>query len=134
LASRARTAYPSGAHDFTPGFKWGSCYSIFSFMRMFCRSLFVLLYFFFWPLCCLFFLRFTALITPLLALSVVDHGFEPRSGLTKNYKIGMCCFSAKHAALRRKSKHWLAQNQDIKLCPSGATVLSAICCFSELAR
>jgi hypothetical protein len=25
-----------------PGFQWGSCYSIFSFMCMFCRSLFVL--------------------------------------------------------------------------------------------
>ena len=29
-----------------------SFYSIFSFMCMFCRSLFVLLYFFFWPLIC----------------------------------------------------------------------------------
>jgi hypothetical protein len=33
----------------------GSCYSIFSFMCMFCRSLFVLLSFFLWPSCCLFF-------------------------------------------------------------------------------
>jgi hypothetical protein len=33
------TAYPSCAHDFTPGFQWGSCYSIFSFMCMFCISL-----------------------------------------------------------------------------------------------
>ena len=49
------TAHPSGAHEFTPGFQWGSCNSIFSFMCLFCRSLFVLLYFFFWPLCCLFF-------------------------------------------------------------------------------
>jgi hypothetical protein len=40
----------------------------------------------------------------MLALSVVDCGFEPRSGQTKDYKIGTCCFSAKHAALRRKSK------------------------------
>jgi hypothetical protein len=24
----------------------------------------------------------------------------------------MCCFSAKHAALRRKGKNWLARNQD----------------------
>jgi hypothetical protein len=40
-------ANPSGAPEFTPGFSWGSCYSIFSFMCMFCRSLFVLLYFFF---------------------------------------------------------------------------------------
>ena len=30
---------------------------------MFCRSLFVLLYFFFWPLCCLFFVDIQILIT-----------------------------------------------------------------------
>ena len=34
------------------------------------------------------------------------------SGQTKDYKIGICCFSTKHAALRRKSKDWLAQNQN----------------------
>ena len=34
---------------------WGSCFSIFSFMCMFCKSLFVLLYFYFLPFCCLFF-------------------------------------------------------------------------------
>ena len=28
----ARTANPSGAHEFTPGIKWGSCCSIFSFL------------------------------------------------------------------------------------------------------
>ena len=47
-----------------------------------------------------------------LTSSVVDRGFKLRSGQTKDYKIGICCFSAKHAALRRKSKDWLAQNQD----------------------
>ena len=31
---------------------------------------------------------------------------------TKDYKIGISCFSAKHTALGSKSKHWLAQNQD----------------------
>ena len=44
--------------------------------------------------------------------SVVDRGFEPRLGQTKNYKFGICCFSAKYAALRRKRKDWLARNQD----------------------
>ena len=39
-----------------------------------------------------------------LALSAVDRGLEPRSGQTKDYKIGICCFYAKHAALRRKRK------------------------------
>ena len=47
-----------------------------------------------------------------LTLSAVDDGFEPRSGQTKDYKIGICCFSAKDTALRRKSKDWLAQNQN----------------------
>ena len=47
-----------------------------------------------------------------LTLTVVDHGFEPRSGQTKDYKIDMCCFSAKHSALRRKSKEWFAWNQN----------------------
>ena len=47
-----------------------------------------------------------------LASSAVERGFELRLGQTNNYKIGICCFSAKHAALRRKSKDWLAWNQD----------------------
>jgi hypothetical protein len=46
------------------------------------------------------------------ASSAVDRGFAPRSGQTKDNKIDICCFSAKHAALRRKSKDWLAGNQD----------------------
>ena len=56
--------------------------------------------------------RIGGLIISVLASSAVDRGFEPRSGQTKDYKIGICCFSTKHAALRRKSKDWLAQNQD----------------------
>jgi len=47
-----------------------------------------------------------------LASSAVDRGFEHRSGQTKSYKIGICCFSANHAPLRRKSKDWLARNQN----------------------
>jgi len=38
--------------------------------------------------------------------------FSP-ARLTTDYKIGMCCNSAKHAALRSKSKDWLARNQTI---------------------
>jgi hypothetical protein len=46
------------------------------------------------------------------ASSAIDRGFRSRSGQTKDYKIGMCCFSANHAALRRKSKDWSARNQN----------------------
>ena len=48
-----------------------------------------------------------------LASSAVVPVSETRSGLTKYYAIGMCCFSAKHASHRRKSKDWLARYQDI---------------------
>ena len=47
-----------------------------------------------------------------LSSGAVDRGFEPHSGQTKDYKIGICCFSAKHAALRSKNKDWLARNQN----------------------
>ena len=55
------------------------------------------------------------------ASSVVDRGFEPRSGQIKDYKIDICFFSSKHAALRREreSKDWLARDQN-----------PADCCFS----
>jgi hypothetical protein len=47
-----------------------------------------------------------------LVLSAVDRGFEPRSGQTKDNKIGICCFSAKHAVLMRKSRDLLVLNQN----------------------
>ena len=34
------------------------------------------------------------------------------SGQTNGYRICICCFSAKHAALKSKNKDWFAQNQD----------------------
>ena len=53
----AGTAYPSGAPDFTPntGFSRVRVNRSLVFSVVFCRSLFVLLDFFFRPLCCLFF-------------------------------------------------------------------------------
>ena len=52
------------------------------------------------------------IIVSVLVSRVADREFEPRSSQTKNYRIGICCFSAKRAALRRKIKDWLARNQD----------------------
>ena len=67
-----------------------------------------------------------------LASRAVDCGFEALSGHTKDYEIGICCFSAQHAALRRKSETgWLGIRI---MCRSGATCLpGAVCCFSGLA-
>jgi hypothetical protein len=54
----------------------------------------------------------TETLLVVLTLSVVNHSFNTQLGQTKDYKIGICCFSAKHAALRSKSKDWLTQNQN----------------------
>ena len=56
--------------------------------------------------------RISGIMVSMLSSSMVDRWFESRSGQTKDYKIGICCFSAKHAALRRKSKDWLARNRN----------------------
>jgi len=42
----------------------------------------------------------------MIASSMVD------LGQTKDNIIGSCCFSAEHVSLRRKSKDWLARNQN----------------------
>jgi len=44
-----------------------------------------------------------------LASSVVDCGFGHGSGQIRDHTFGI---SAKHAALRRESREWLARNQD----------------------
>ena len=49
--------------------------------------------------------RIGGVMVSVLVSSAVDRGFEP-------YKIGICCFSATPAELRRKSKDWLARNKD----------------------
>ena len=56
--------------------------------------------------------RIGGLMVSMFTSSAVDRGFEPWSGQTKYYKIAICCFSATHVALRRKSKDWLARNQN----------------------
>ena len=67
--SGAGTAYPYRAPWLSSGFWWGSRYSILSLVCMFYRSLFVLLHFFFWPLCYLFFFDIRIRITLLVSSS-----------------------------------------------------------------
>jgi hypothetical protein len=83
------TDYPSRAAEFTPGFKWDSCYSIFSFLCMFCRSLFVLLIFF----------PFAILLSVLVRLTDSDSPFGivklflRRFVSTPIYCVGGSCFN-----------------------------------------
>ena len=55
----------------------------------------------------------SGVMVSMLVSNAVDRGFKPQSGQTKDYKIGICCFSAiKHAGLRSKIKDWLSWNQN----------------------
>ena len=56
--------------------------------------------------------RIAGVMVSVLTSSTVNCEIEPPSSQTKDYKIAICCFSAKLAALRRKSKDWLAQNKE----------------------
>ena len=47
-----------------------------------------------------------------LALSAVDRGIKSWTSQIIDYRIGICCLSAKYAALRSKSKDWLTRNQN----------------------
>jgi hypothetical protein len=63
----------------------------------------------------------------MLTSSVVYRGFNPPSGQTKDCKIGICCFSAKHITLKTG---WLR----IRIMfLRGATCLPVDYCFSEIA-
>ena len=86
-----------------------SCGSMFVFFVLFVIVLVVLLFTgSHYPICN----RIGGVMVSVLASNAIDRGFESRSGQTKDYEIGICCFSAKHAALRRKRKDWLARNQN----------------------
>ena len=54
--------------------------------------------------------RIGGIMISMLVSSAVGRVFDPPSRQTKDYKIGMCYLSAKHATLRRKSKDWVARN------------------------
>jgi hypothetical protein len=67
----------------------------------------------------MYFNRIGGIMVSMLASSVVDRGFEPRSGKIKDYKIGICCFSANTEPLGERAK---ADRLRIKImCLSGAT-------------
>ena len=59
--------------------------------------------------------------------SAINRGLKTRLCQTKDYKIGICCFSAMHTSLRSESKDWLARNQDnVSTCGDPQIVVSVI--------
>jgi hypothetical protein len=83
-------------------------------------------------LSCIVCSRIGGVMVNVLPAIVVDRVFEPRSGQVKDYKSGICCFSAKHTPLRSKKAKtgWLGIRI---MCPSAELWLPTDCCFSELA-
>ena len=60
--------------------------------------------------------RIGGVMVSVVASSAVDRGFEPRSGQTKDYKIGICCFSAFSVSV---SYHYKNPTQRVGLEQSG---------------
>ena len=60
--------------------------------------------------------RIGGVMVSVLASSVVDRGLESRSGQTKDYKIGICCFSAFSVSV---SYHYKNPTQRVGLEQSG---------------
>ena len=65
VSSEAVTLYSSRTHEFLPGFWWSWRSLVFN--VLFCRPLFVCLFFLFWPLSCLSFFGLRPLITSLVS-------------------------------------------------------------------
>ena len=80
-----RTVYPSRAPVFIPGFKWGSCCSIFI-ISFLCN----VLYFSclsFWPMCCLFFNSRLANVLSVLQFTPITNMEWVRARLCKLHKL-----------------------------------------------
>ena len=95
---------------------------------MFSRSLFVLLYFFFWPLCCLFFFDLRNLITFLVSLNSSWELCRVKQQTMKLVFVASL-LRTQHQGERAKAG-WLGIRI---MCACGAKCLSAYCCFFELA-
>ena len=46
----------------------------------------------------------SVVMVSVLSFKMVDHEVLPWASQTKDYQISICCFPAKHVALRSKSK------------------------------
>ena len=106
-----------------PRFLLGSCYLIFSFMSMFCRSLFVFLSFFVWPLCFLSF-DLRILITSLWYLQtlLLNKAMCPTWSTTDSvWKIKFRFSDYLSQALQKPQiKHNQINNRNLTSAPSGA--------------
>ena len=60
--------------------------------------------FYFYLIYILYTYYISGLMVSVFETNVVDRAFEHMSGLTENYNIGICCFSANHATQMSKSK------------------------------
>jgi hypothetical protein len=81
---------------------------------MFCRSLFVLLYFLFWPLCCLFFFYIRIRITPLVSSNSSSHRLL--QGLTIWVTPCECLIRNKNCLPSRTLEHFGGVRVDHPFC------------------
>jgi len=100
---------------------------------LFCRSLFVLLYFFFCPLCCLFFFNIRILITPLVysnffALSThkVFSFIIIKKGKKKHISRGWGCYDDYHSITDFDSGGSFPQGDNLLSCSHPSSLYSIL--------
>jgi hypothetical protein len=56
--------------------------------------------------------RIDGIMVSMFATIAADFGYMHWSIQAKDYKIGICCFSAKHTVLIRKTKDWFGPESE----------------------
>jgi len=87
------------------------------FMCIFCRSLFVPLYFFFWSLCCLFCFEIRILITPLVSSNSSYRLFKDCFWYLENKNVvELCRFRIANHKLPIEIGRWNNTNRNGRIC------------------
>ena len=118
IMTTTNTIYPCSSVTYSDTVSFDT---IFSFICMFCGSLFVLLYgFFFWTLRCLFFIDVRILITPLVSSNSSQQSLESYIVARTNY-VSQCYSNQETFRNKTMQNIW---NQKIFLKMSKAKVIS----------
>ena len=105
------TSYLFEAPERTNGFCWGLCYSIFSFMYMFCRWLFIIFSFFSLLFSCLSFFDLRILITPFIYSNFfcISNSYKllNKSSLSREYLLKSIYYVKIESKISFSSTHFL---------------------------
>jgi hypothetical protein len=111
--SGAGTAYRSGAPEFPLVVREVRITRSLVLREMFCRSLFVLLSFFYWPLCCLSFFDLRSMISPFTLLPFCGRKTKYIYNSNPKYSVQICSVTFAIGRLFRYDVHVSTEDHNI---------------------